>query len=136
MAKTNTIKITQRDGFVWKIVNEQAKEIFNSGLFPLYELMDDDAESLIGDFDHLNECLEHGTPIGIEVGFTNYAEREKIEQLLKSHDFTYEYSDDARAYNRGRASLQEIHNLSQFIDRDDYIMLWNKYAPKNLQFVN
>lgn len=67
----STIKVTKEDGFVWLIVTGQAKEIYNSGLFDLYILYDDDSESLIEDFERLNNALESGLTIGIEVGFIN-----------------------------------------------------------------
>ena len=40
------MKIT-KDGFIWKIVTEEAKMIWNSGLYPLYVLYPDDTEALI-----------------------------------------------------------------------------------------
>lgn len=65
-----TNKIT-KDGFIWLIVTDRAKEIMSSGIFELYELMDDDSESLIQTHDTLNDCLGRGCDIGIEVGFIN-----------------------------------------------------------------
>jgi hypothetical protein len=56
------------DNFVWLDVTPKAKEMFNSGLFELYELHDDNSESLIETMDELNEALEQGRTIGIEVG--------------------------------------------------------------------
>ena len=59
------------DGFVWLLVTEKAKEIWNSGLFSLFILYEDDSESLIEDFDDLDNALANGLSIGIEVGFVN-----------------------------------------------------------------
>ena len=56
------MKIT-KDNFIWKIVTEQAKDIFNSGLFTLYVLYQDESESLINTFEELNEFLENGLDI-------------------------------------------------------------------------
>jgi hypothetical protein len=64
------MKVTA-DGFVWLLVTEKAKEIFNSGLFSLFVLYDDDSESLIEEFEDLNKALENGLSIGIEVGHLN-----------------------------------------------------------------
>lgn len=64
------MKVTA-DGFVWLLVTEKAKEIFNSGLFSLFVLYDDDRESLIEEFEDLNKALENGLSIGIEVGHLN-----------------------------------------------------------------
>jgi hypothetical protein len=62
------IKVT-KDGFVWLVVTEKAKEILSSGLFELYELYDDDSECLIPSMDELTLALETGAEIGIEVGY-------------------------------------------------------------------
>jgi hypothetical protein len=59
------------DGFVWLLVTDKAKEIWNSGLFTLFILYEDDSESLIEDFDDLGNALANGLSIGIEVGFVN-----------------------------------------------------------------
>jgi hypothetical protein len=64
------MKVTA-DGFVWLLVTEKAKEIFNSGLFSLFVLYDDDSEALIEEFEDLNKALENGLSIGIEVGHLN-----------------------------------------------------------------
>ncbi|TXG76313.1 hypothetical protein E6Q11_04850 [Candidatus Dojkabacteria bacterium] len=61
------MKVTA-DGFVWLLVTEKAKEIFNSGLFSLFVLYDDDSEALIEEFEDLNKALENGLSIGVEVG--------------------------------------------------------------------
>lgn len=65
---TTLTKIT-KDKFVWKLVTqEQAEVIFTAELFDLYELRDDDSESLIETFDHIKIIFENGLKIGIEVG--------------------------------------------------------------------
>lgn len=64
----SSIKV-ETEGFVWLLVTEQAKEIFISGLFELYILYSDDSESKVEGFGQLNEALENGLSIGIEVGF-------------------------------------------------------------------
>ena len=65
----NKIIKIDTDGFAWKIVNGNAKEIFNSELFDLYELLDEGSERLIETIDELNLALENGIDIGIEVGY-------------------------------------------------------------------
>jgi len=55
-------------GFVWFLVTDIAKEVYQSGLFLLYVLHDDNSESLVEDFSEINEALENGEEIGIEVG--------------------------------------------------------------------
>lgn len=54
--------------FIWLIVTDKAKEIFNADLFQIYTLHDDGTEALIETFEDLNEALGNGLDIGIEVG--------------------------------------------------------------------
>lgn len=61
------MKVTA-DGFVWLLVTDKAKDIWDSGLFELYILNEDDSESLIEEFIDLCIALEQGLSIGIEVG--------------------------------------------------------------------
>ena len=56
------------DGFVWLIVTNKAKEIYQSELFELYILHEDDSESLAESYDDITLALENGLGIGIEVG--------------------------------------------------------------------
>lgn len=67
----STIRVTKNDSFVWLLVSEKAKEIYNSGLFALYVLYDDDSETLVEDYQQLDDALANGLSIGIEVGFLN-----------------------------------------------------------------
>jgi hypothetical protein len=55
-------------GFVWLLVTDKAKEVYQSGLFSLYILHDDDGESLAESYDDITLALENGLGIGIEVG--------------------------------------------------------------------
>jgi hypothetical protein len=57
------------DGFVWLLVTEKAKEIWSSGLFSLFILYEDDSESLIEEYEDLDNALANGLSIGVEVGF-------------------------------------------------------------------
>lgn len=66
------------DGFVWKVVTDQAKEIFQSELFPLYKLYEDGSEALIEEFDDLQIALEQGMDIGIEIGQINPEQAKKF----------------------------------------------------------
>ena len=60
-------KITE-DGFIWLLVTDKAKEIYQSGLFELYKLYDDDSEARIESMDDLNKTLANGMDIGIGAG--------------------------------------------------------------------
>ena len=57
-----------RDGFVWLSVADQAKDIFQSGLFEVYTLHDDGSESLCESYADINDALECGLDLAIEVG--------------------------------------------------------------------
>ena len=77
------MKVTN-DGFVWKLVDgDRAKDIFALGLFELYLIHYDDSESLIETYVELNNAIENGSEIGIEVGYIG------VEQLINA---TYESS--------------------------------------------
>lgn len=70
------MKVTN-DGFVWKLVSgDTARDIFVLGLFELYLLHYDGSESLIETYVGLNEAIENGSEIGIEVGHIG------VEQLI------------------------------------------------------
>ena len=76
-------KITS-DGFIWLIVTDKAKEIFNSGLFALYNLYEDESESLIETHEQLIEALEMGNEIGIEVGQIDpQLNKRRIDEVLE-----------------------------------------------------
>jgi hypothetical protein len=62
------IRITNADGFVWLIVNDKAKEVFNSGLFEVYTVYPDDTESLCESIEEVNKSLENGLDLAVEVG--------------------------------------------------------------------
>ena len=67
----NNLKLTKDDNFVWLLVTEKAKEVFSSGLFDLYVLHDDDSESLVSKYADINDALDCGLSIAIEVGHLN-----------------------------------------------------------------
>jgi len=66
------------DNFLWGNVTAKAKEIFNLGLFELYIVHYDDSESLIEDFDELNEFLEQGECIYIELTHLENIKKNKL----------------------------------------------------------
>ena len=63
--------VYQIKDFVWLDVSHKAKEIFQSGLFELYVLHNDDSESLAESYADINDALECGLKICIEVGEVN-----------------------------------------------------------------
>jgi hypothetical protein len=56
------------DGFVWLLVTNKAKEVFQSGLFELYILYDDGSENRANNMQDINNALAAGLDMGIEVG--------------------------------------------------------------------
>jgi hypothetical protein len=65
--KTDSYKVMS-DGFVFLLVTDVAYKMFDCGIFSLYELHDDDSESLIETRTHLEQAIDGGNDIGIEVG--------------------------------------------------------------------
>jgi len=55
---------------------------------------------------------------------------------LESHDWYYAYSDDHRAYDRGRIQEREINKLMKDLELlgfgDDAKRIYNEYAPENM----
>lgn len=62
----NQIKIV--DGFVWQLITEKAKEVYGSGLFDVYKLHNDGSESLCESYADINDALEVGLDLALEVG--------------------------------------------------------------------
>ena len=61
------MKIT-KDGFIWKVITyKQAKVIFNT--FLVFELNDNDTESLIPTLKDLKKAKKYNAVFGLEVGF-------------------------------------------------------------------
>jgi hypothetical protein len=54
-------------------------------------------------------------------------EEEKYVQLLKSHDWYYDYSDDHRVWRAGSAAYSQLRGMQKNLDPQGEI--WNKYAP-------
>lgn len=85
--------------FVWLIVTDKAKEIFNADLFQIYTLHDDGTESLIETFEDFNEALESGLEIGIEGG---HIETNDAKAALEHKGYFTRnlwHIDDVKAHN-------------------------------------
>ena len=56
-----------------------------------------------------------------------------LEQMLESHDFTYEYSDDHRYWKQGSQECKIINDKVKEMGgwSKEICDLWNKYAPGN-----
>ena len=58
-----------------------------------------------------------------------------LEEMFKSHDWTYMYSDDNRWYERGRRQKELINNKIEESGgwSQDILKIHNKYAPEMMQ---
>lgn len=60
------------NGIVYLLVTDKAKEVYQSGTFELYILLNNNVVSWVEIYSDLDYALEQGYDIGIEVGsFTN-----------------------------------------------------------------
>ena len=63
-------------------------------------------------------------------------EMELLESMLQNHDWTYHFSDDHRAYVRGRDEAQKIRvmmgRLKKMGLESESLELQNKYRPDYL----
>jgi len=58
----------------------------------------------------------------------------ELKELLKHHDWFYNYSDDFRWYKAGSDSLSEIHRLIlQSDDVKEAIKAYNEECPKGYE---
>lgn len=69
------MKIIQtNDNFLWGDVTTKAKEIFNAGLFELFAVYNN-IDYLINDIEEINEMLEKGESIYIDLSFIGDIEK-------------------------------------------------------------
>lgn len=55
---------------------------------------------------------------------------EKLETLLKHHDWYYDRSDDMRAWRRGNESNKQIHSaMMELGNTPEVIELYNQHKP-------
>ena len=68
----STATKTTNDGFVWLLVSlKQARKLWSTDVFTLYRLYPDGSEAQIETDGELEESIEKGYQIGIEVGYTD-----------------------------------------------------------------
>lgn len=60
-------------------------------------------------------------------------ETETYIQLLKKHDWTYDYSEDQRVWVKGKGEKTLLVGLQKELDKDG--VLWNSHAPAGYQIV-
>lgn len=57
---------------------------------------------------------------------------DEFRQLCKSHDLTYEYSDDHSYWQRGSASLAKVQAAAKQLDRETAVRIWNEVVDKKI----
>lgn len=74
------MKIT-KDGFIWKVITfDEAKVICSSGALEVFALWENDVETLIENYEDINNFAEAGAEFGIEVGtITDNQAKEVLE---------------------------------------------------------
>jgi len=84
-------KIKIVDGFVWLLITDKAKEVYQSGLFDgsIYALYDDDVETdFIETYEELIDALERGLEIAIEIGRSRNTDAvEDAKEVLRDHGY-------------------------------------------------
>ena len=57
-----------------------------------------------------------------------------LDKMLKAHDWTYEYSDDHRYWERGRKEMSIINDKIKELGgwSQKIVNKYNKYAPKSI----
>jgi hypothetical protein len=55
------------------------------------------------------------------------SEKDTYINLLRQHDWYYDYSDDDRVWNKGYDERKAMNRLQEKHDPDNKI--WNEYAP-------
>lgn len=59
------------------------------------------------------------------------AKEGQYRQLLATHDWAYQYSDDGAAYRRGRDERAKLKALQAELDQSNKV--WNLFAPSDYQ---
>lgn len=54
---------------------------------------------------------------------------------LKSHDWSYQRSDDNKVFVKGQASLEKIKAFKHLVGAETYKYLYNQYAPKGYKIL-
>ena len=58
---------------------------------------------------------------------------DRLEKLLKNHDWYYAYSEDSRVYKNGADEREEIHLEMEYLGKigkkDEVDELFDKYQP-------
>jgi hypothetical protein len=58
---------------------------------------------------------------------------EDFEKACRSHDLTYDYSDDHQCWQRGCASKDRIRRAAEKFDRTEVERIWNAIVDQKMQ---
>ena len=61
--------------------------------------------------------------------------RKKLKEMLKNHDWFYNYSDDFSWYSSGKASLDKIHKIIRNAGdkQNEAIAMYNAECPEGYE---
>lgn len=95
-------------------------------------------ENIIGMFDKKSFLADMGwvnTSInGVRRWYYSENRKEALEVMVSIHDFFYYQSDNIDKFLRGDAYLRKLNRqLEEELSPSEAVVLWNKYAPKELQ---
>ncbi len=70
-------------------------------------------------------------PVNVAPTFTSPAE--ELEYALQHHDWHFDYTDDGRVWQAGKAQQEHIHNLCKVVDPAVAVALYGQYAPEGFR---
>jgi hypothetical protein len=109
--------MTIRNGFVWLEVTDKAKEVFASGLFDVYKLHDDGSESLCQSYADINDALEWGLELAIEVGRL-FSENHTLDIAIRINEMLIEkglVKDCTDTDDESELEMQD--NIQEILDK-------------------
>jgi hypothetical protein len=57
---------------------------------------------------------------------------ETFTQMVRSHDLTFGYSDDHRAYTRGRDERNAIESAAKLLPEGEAARIWNENIDRQI----
>lgn len=56
----------------------------------------------------------------------------EFESLCRTHDLTYQYSDDHRVWKQGIEAYEEILQAAQLLPRHEAVRIWNEVVDEKI----
>lgn len=57
---------------------------------------------------------------------------EQFAKMVRNHDLTYQYSDDARYWRAGEESMTNIRIAAKELPREEVVKIWNAEVDRKL----